>query len=130
MGQLLLEMTDPTSSEQILAFLEKHKGPTYDARVKLDSALQEARDSDRKVWAIVSGTRCCPCLLLAGWLDAHHELLEKDFLFVKIDAARDTHGIQVAQEITSDEHTGIPFFAILDSDGHKLIDELIQSLDD
>jgi hypothetical protein len=122
LGQVLLDLSDPASNQQILAFLKKHRGPTCDAREKLDSALQQARESNRKVWALVSGTRCGPCILLARWLDAHHDLLARDYVFVKIDAMRDTHGIEVTNEITGGKHQGIPFFAILDSNGNRLID--------
>jgi hypothetical protein len=85
-------------------------------------ALAEAKRSNRRVWARVSGRYCGPCFKLARWLDDQHELLEKDYVMVKIDDVHDQNGTNVAQRVTLGKQDGIPFFAIFDWNGDWLID--------
>ena len=60
--------------------------------------------------------------MLARWLDDHNELLEQDYVLLKIDDCRDLHGDEVAKRLTGGEgRYGIPFHAIFDSDGRMLI---------
>jgi hypothetical protein len=59
---------------------------------------------------------------LTRWLDDHKEILEQDYMFLKIDNCRDLHGVEVADRLTGGEHFGVPFSVIFDSDEKKLID--------
>ena len=56
-------------------------------------------------------------LAVAQRLRLFRELLERDYVFLKIDNVRDTNGVEVAGRIVSDrEHFGVPFHTIFDSD--------------
>jgi hypothetical protein len=74
------------------------------------------------VLARVSQRYCGPCFKLARWIDDEHELLEKDYVLLKIDDARDKNGVEVAQRLTRGQRFGIPFFAIFDQDEKLLVD--------
>ena len=90
-------------------------------RKKWDEAFAKAKATDRKVWARISGRYCGPCFRLSRWLDDRKETLEKDYVFLKI-GGRELHGAEITKRITLGEHHGIPFFAIFDPDGNRLID--------
>ena len=59
---------------------------------------------------------------MARWLDDQHELLDKDYVMLKIDDFRDQNGKLVAERLTRGEQHGIPFHAIFDPDGELLMD--------
>jgi hypothetical protein len=80
-----------------------------------------ARRSGRKVWARISQRYCGPCFSLTRWLDDQKQLLEQDYVFLKIDDVRDLHGADVADRLLGCEGHGIPFHAIFDSNGTMLI---------
>ncbi len=72
----------------------------------------------------ISQTRCAPCFALARWFDDHREILEKDYVFLKIDDVRDLNGIRLAGKLLGDFHLRIPFHFILDADGNQLINSV------
>jgi hypothetical protein len=61
---------------------------------------------------------------MARWLDDQRELLERDYVMLKIDDVCDQNGIRVAQRLTRGENYGIPFHAIFDQSGEMLIDSV------
>ncbi|MEL7500448.1 MAG: thioredoxin family protein [Planctomycetota bacterium] len=121
-GRMILDVTDESSAQLASEFLREHKGAAVDAKQKLDSALKLARQSNRKVWAITGNTRCTPCLRFARWIESQREILEKDYLFLKVDAYRHENALEIKKLITSGKNQGVPFYAILDHDGAVLID--------
>ena len=85
-------------------------------------AFEEARRTNRKVWARIGQRYCGPCFLLARWLDDHREILEKDYVMLKIDDYADENGVSIAKRITRGGSFGIPFFAIFDRDELLVVD--------
>jgi hypothetical protein len=56
-------------------------------------------------------------------MDKHHELLEKDYIIVKVMWGNDENGDEYNKRLTQDNHRhGIPFFGIFDKSGERLID--------
>jgi hypothetical protein len=47
--------------------------------------------------------------------------LAKDYILLKIDIERQTHGAKVAQMLRGDDQGGIPWITITDADGKQLI---------
>jgi len=105
-----------------IQFIASYEPPSQDAKKEFAEALAEAKRTDRVVWAQHSQTRCGPCFKLSQWVDQHRSILEKNFVFVKIDDARDQGGSEIVKKITGDRRFGIPFVAIFDSEGKLLID--------
>ncbi len=121
-GRLETDVAESGAEARAAEFIAKHKPAKLDAQKKWDEAFAEAKRTNRKVWARVSQRYCGPCFLLARWLDDHRELLEKDYVMLKIDDFADENGIAVAKRITRGGHFGIPFYAIFDRDEMLVID--------
>lgn len=122
-GQLLVSSAIDASANEntqaIAAFLSEHRIPQQDAREKLAMAIAEAKRSGRRVWARVSGTRCGPCIRMSNWLEEQRTPIEKAFVLVEIDTARDRHGAEVAKQL---KHAGgIPWHVMLDAEGQILV---------
>ena len=122
LGRIEIDTNHAAAKSAAADFIRRHIPPKVDAQKKLDQALAEARSSGRKVWVQLGGTRCGPCFMLSRWLDDHRDVLEKDYVFVKVDGVRDENGIEISKRVTGDRNFGIPFVAIMDSDGKVLID--------
>lgn len=54
------------------------------ARRAAENWRKQAELDGRKVWVIIGGRRCGPCFQMARWIDRQHELLEKDYVIVKL----------------------------------------------
>ena len=117
-----IEMKGVDTNERIAKFISRHEPPAKDAKKAFAAALAEAKQTGRVVWAQHSQTRCGPCYQLSRWIDKNRKVLEKDFVFFKVDDVRDKGGVEIARKITGNRHFGIPFVAILDSNGKVLID--------
>jgi hypothetical protein len=70
-------------------------------------------------WVIIGGPRCGPCFRLAHWTDRHHEVLEKDYVIVKLGL--EPHADSILTEIGGAYDRGIPWFAITEPDGKILV---------
>jgi hypothetical protein len=122
LGRLTVDVSGPDAKQQVARFLEAHRPPELDAKKKWEEAFALAKQTNRRVWARVSQRYCGPCFDLSRWIDDHHQLLEKEFVLLKIDNVRDIHGQEVGKEIIQREMVGIPFYAFYSSDGQRLID--------
>ncbi len=121
-GRLDLECSDPDAAVLAHDFIREHEPAAGDALQKLNAALSEARSTGRVVWVQHSQTRCGPCFRLSRWIEEHRAVLEKQFVFVKIDDVREANGIEVAKRVTGDRQFGIPFVAIMDPSGNVVMD--------
>ncbi len=121
LGRIEIDAKDPAGPKRAADFIRQHAPTPIDARLKWDEAFAEARKSNRKIWVRISGRYCGPCFSLTRWLDDQKKLLAQDYVFLKIDEGLDLRGIELANRLTGSEGQGIPFQAIFDSNGTKLI---------
>jgi hypothetical protein len=119
---LEVDTADAGAIGKVADFIHKHAPAQVDAEEKWNHAFAEAKRSNRRVWARISQRYCGPCFRMARWLDDQHQVLDKDYVMLKIDDYRDHNGKLVAERLTRGESHGIPFHAIFDSDGEMLID--------
>ena len=123
LGRIELDAGQADAAAKAAEFLRKHAPPQADAQAKWDAAFAEAQRSGRRVWAHIGQRYCGPCFLLSRWMDDNRELLERDYVLVKIDNLRDKHGEEVANRIVSNrENFGVPFHTIFDANQRLLID--------
>ncbi len=108
-----------SANQQADEFLERYKRVFEDARVQLLNARKQAGLDGRRVWVIIGGPRCGPCFQLARWIDRQYELLEKDYVIVKLMAGIQPHVDEISNEIGGSEH-GIPWYVITEPDGSIL----------
>ncbi|TWT74468.1 hypothetical protein Pla123a_32910 [Posidoniimonas polymericola] len=120
LGELKVDAAKDDAGAAADAFVAAHAPEAPDAEEKWRHALADAAATDRQVWARVSGRYCGPCFMLSRWIDDQCELLEKDYVFVKVDRVTDTHGPQIAKLVTNGKSYGIPFHAIFSPDGKRL----------
>ena len=122
MGRLEIDVTHEGATDEVADFLQRHAPLPIDAEEKWQQAFAEAKQTNRRVWARISQRYCGPCFLLARWLGKQEELLEKDYVMLKVDDVRDENGTEVAKRLTRGKHHGVPFHAIFDQDEQMLID--------
>jgi hypothetical protein len=123
-GTLLLPVRDASSAvntvKQGVEFLKQHASARRDAHKLLSAAQEEARETGRRVWIIEGETRCGPCFRLARWLDDHHALLERDYVFVKLLVGCDDNAQDVVERLKGRKGGGIPWYVITDPNGNVL----------
>ncbi len=124
LGQAEFDVAGENVNKQAAAFLDKHQPALVDAQKKWDEAFALAKKTGRRVWVRLSGRYCGPCFLLSRWIDDHRETLEKEFVMLKIDDARDQNRLEIAKDLTGGEPYGIPFFAFYSSDQSLLINSV------
>ena len=97
--------------------------PIGDAAEVLESALNRAKERNRKVFVRVGAPWCKPCHALDDFLSKPTiaNILEKDFVLVKLDLDLMTGAQEVVGNIRKpSEGQGIPWFAFLDASGTVL----------
>lgn len=123
LGRMEVDPKDTAASEKSLKFLHEFAPQPDDAKKKWDEAFALAAKTDRKVWVRVSQRFCGPCHILNRWLDEQKELIEKDYVVLKVCNVRDVSGAEVAARFWDrSSGNGVPFHAIFDASGTKLID--------
>jgi Thioredoxin-like len=105
---------------KLTAFLRENHRALPDAEQLLADAIAKAKQEDKRVFVQVSGPRCGWCVLLSRFLDDHRDLVDKDFVYVKLDS-RFEHGQSVIDRFRTNQTGGIPWMVFLDSDGNPLI---------
>ena len=121
LGRAIIDITTKDARKNAVAFIEAHSPPRLDAQQKWDDAFALAKTSGRRVWARIGQRYCAPCHHLNRWLDDHRELLEKEFVMLKIDDIRDLNGTELAKEITAGKPFSIPFYAFYDGQQERLV---------
>ncbi len=124
LGRTILEVSTSDVKDKAAAFVEAHLPPAVDARQKWDEAFALAKKTNRRVWVRISQRYCAPCHLLNRWLDDHRELLDKEFVMLKIDDVRDLHGLEIAKEITGGQSYSVPFFGFYNGDEKMLVNSV------
>jgi hypothetical protein len=101
-------------------FLNEHPPDLPDAEVLLADALAKAKREGKRVFVQESGPRCGWCTVLSRFLDDHHDLIDKEFAYVKLDY-RLKNGTAVIARVHPKREGGIPWMVFLDADGKPLI---------
>ncbi|WP_182867663.1 thioredoxin family protein [Rhodopirellula sp. JC639] len=122
LGRAVLNVADARSASIADEFIQQHATPQQDAQQKWDKAFKTAQASDRRVWIRTGQRYCGPCFRLSRWIDDHRDVLEKDFVLVKVDDVRDRHGFKVAKRLTQGRPVGVPFHSMFDADGNLITD--------
>lgn len=107
------------SSAKVQKFLEDNLPPTMNAETLLADALAQARRENKRVLLQQTATWCGPCRLLSRFLDGQRSVWEKDYVWVQMDE-RWSHFGEVMRPIRRDDTTGVPWLAILSSEGKTL----------
>jgi hypothetical protein len=102
------------------AFLDKHSPVTPDAGQLLSDALAKAKREDKRVLVEVGGPRCGWCTVLSRYLDEHRDLIDKEFVCLRLED-RLKRGIEVTKSVRPKPEGGVPWMVILDADGKPLI---------
>jgi hypothetical protein len=123
LNRTMINLLDENSSEKAKTLVDEFALPPKNAQRKFDEAITLAKESDRKVWVRLSGRYCGPCLAMSRWLDDHNELLQKDYVMLKIDNS-DANVEAVFKGLIKGRATGIPFYAILDAEGNAIADSI------
>jgi hypothetical protein len=102
-------------------FLNRHTLRPPDAEQLLKAAVRQAREENKRVLLLQSGSSVYPCRLLLRFIDRHRELLDRDYMIVQIDDGR-TPGADAVLKSLRQTGNGVPWVAILNGDGVKLAD--------
>ena len=101
-------------------FLEQQMLPSRDALLMLAEAKSVADSSDRRIWIVQGGPRCGPCFRLGRWIEKHHEVLEKDYVIVKLMGGIDENVTAIINKLSKTTGSGVPWHAIIEPDGEVL----------
>ena len=107
------------ATQESATFLEQHMPRSRDALVMLAEAKNVAAASDRRIWIVLGGPRCGPCFRLGRWIEEHHDVLDKDYVIVKMLGGVDENGTAVMNTLPKTE-SGIPWHAIIEPAGEVL----------
>jgi len=125
LGQTMIHINDSQAKQKLEQLLRKTAPSPENATNKLEHALAEAKATNRTVWLQISQTRCAPCFQLSRWQHEHRELIEKDFVLLKVDNVRDIDGVDVLKEYLEDsDGFGVPIFFFLDAQGERVADSI------
>lgn len=103
-------------------FLNQQKKKQRDAKKMWDSAFSLAKATNRRVWVRTGNNQCVPCILMTRWIDGNRNVLEREFVSLKVDTG-DLNGPEVLR-LLGRQNVGFPFHAIFDADGEKLVDSI------
>jgi thioredoxin-related protein len=114
-----LETGDHHDPGLVKEFLTRNAVTPKDAEVVLRDGLSRASSEDKRVFLTLSAPWCGWCHTLSDWMNKSEiaAILDRDFVIVKIDIERMTHGKEVMSQVRPKADGGIPWFAILDPKG-------------
>lgn len=121
LGRQDFDPAEDASSGLAFRFVEDLQPQAKDALAKWENASKIAAKENKLVWIRTGSRYCGPCFRLSRWLDDHKEVLEKDFVLVKVDT-RDINGIEVADSLSDGRSVGVPFHAIFTPDKERVTD--------
>jgi thioredoxin-related protein len=117
-----LEEGDHHHPGRVKEFLNRWAVTPKDAEVVLREELSRASSLDKRVFLTFGAPWCGWCHRLENWLAQPEiaSILDRDYVVVKIDIDRMTHGKEVMAQIRPNADGGIPWFAVLDAKGKPL----------
>lgn len=112
---------DPIS---VLNFLSENQAPYLDAESLLATAINQARKQNKKVFVHFGAPWCFWCHRFEDWMADVEvtKIFAKDFVSIKIDVDRTLQGKVLHERLTKGKEGGIPWFAVLDSQGKTIAD--------
>jgi thiol-disulfide isomerase/thioredoxin len=117
-----LEVGPKHDPAKVKSFLEKWQPEHTFAELALAAALQRAQAENKRVLVHIGAPWCGWCRVLDRFLREQGDLIGVDYIDLKIDQDRMTDGKAVASRLRSGSTSGgIPWMAILDSDGNTLV---------
>ena len=117
-GPLSLERRGNLEIIPLRDLLIKYLLPKPDSEKLLADALVQAKNQNKRVLLQESGTWCIPCHRLSRFIEAHREVFDANYVWLRIDGAA-THSADVIQRLRR-KWGSIPWIAILDSNGTVL----------
>lgn len=114
-----LENGDKHDPAKVLAFLTAHKAAPLDAEVVLKDAIDRATKEDKLVFVHFGAPWCGWCKKLEAFVGRTDiaPLMALDYVDVKIDVDRMTHGKDVIARYRKSEKGGIPWFFFMTATG-------------
>ena len=116
-SSLKVDATEAGSIAKVAKFVEANRISDIDAQQALDDAFSLAKSTNRKVWLQFSQTRSGPCIQLSRWVDKHKAVLEKAFVFIKVDDLRDKNRRKIWKQYVGKRSMDIPFSVVIDANG-------------
>jgi hypothetical protein len=110
---------DQLDPARLAVFLKVGRPQLPDAQQALDKALAEAKRDNKRVLIQLGGPGCGWCVVLSRFVDAHKNVFEQDYVYLKIDT-RMPGADAVTGRLRPDPSGGVPWIAILDADGRTL----------
>jgi len=93
--------------------LARHTSEPVDASEILKEALEVAEKTDGLIVVQETASGCAPCHILYRFFEKHRTILEKDYLWIKIDRGWD-NSKEVMEDIYPPKQIGVPWIAIND----------------
>lgn len=120
------EVGDTYKPAKIKAALVKYKAAPASAEAAMSSGIAQAKSQSKKVFAHFVAPWCgwCKRLDIYFAMDEVAAVFDRSFVRVKIDVERMSGGKDAAAKYGMSETTGLPFFAVIDGNGRKLIDSV------
>ncbi len=107
------------SVSKVTEFLRRHQMEHPSAEQQYRAALAEAKAENKRIFIQETATWCGPCHMLTDFLLAN-PVWEKDYVYLRMDH-RMEGAREMMQQLRDGASGGIPWYAILDADGRKLV---------
>jgi uncharacterized protein YyaL (SSP411 family) len=115
-----LEAGPKHDPKKVKAFLEKWSLSHGDAEKVFADGLAQAQRESKRVFLHIGAPWCGWCRTLDRFLDDNAGLFAADYVNLKIDEDRMAHAERIIKRYRPEKSGGIPWIAILDSDGKTL----------
>lgn len=120
LGTAQIAANAQTTTAEVQTFLKAHRPQPVDPRALWQAALEDARQSNRRVLLQIGGPRCGPCFRLSRWTHDHHQDLERDYVLLKLHLGGGADSQAIWDKLPASAGGSIPWMAILDAEGRVL----------
>jgi protocatechuate 3,4-dioxygenase beta subunit len=107
------------SVSKVTEFLRRHRVEHPSAEQQYRAALAKAKAENKRIFIQETATWCGPCHMLTDFLLAN-PVWEKDYVYLRMDH-RMEGAREMMQQLRDGASGGIPWYAILDAEGKKLV---------
>jgi thioredoxin-related protein len=116
-----LEIGPKHDPAKVAEFLKKWSPERLDAETLLAAALKQAAAAEKSVLVQFGTPYCGWCKVLTRFMYDHKPTFEQDYVSLRIDTVRMTHGEEVAERLKPSGNLGDPWMVILDPQGKVLV---------